>query len=327
MKIKELFDNAATVAVLTTYALAGLAADEIQGVRDRWSGAGNGVDAKVESTDRIKIDGLENEIAVPVPSREDLKWARGFYNTASLHVADAIGESIRKEQHWRTWFLINRPSRHSHVPLSHGGYGFRGNLDLTHCFARACANDNVTAAYYFLKFAEQKPTFHRSTDGAVTGEMRDREVRYLALDALPRAAKSGAGRVVALLVNTLCAVPDAGGRNTDYHSRQHREDAVMGAAEAGRTDYLDLFLSKGLIEAQLFLTAYEKAFTDPTDGRGMTGRNEYLGSERRKVLADWIAAKNLADASFPAKAAALEARAAALKANPLPPRRRAIVLE
>lgn len=322
MKLQEPFGNAATFVVLTAFTLGGLAADRFSGHWTRLSGAGNGVDAKAESTGRIRIDGLEGQIVLPEPTREDLKWARRYYHADSFQLAEALTETVSEEQHWRTWFLINRPSRRSHIPLSHGGYGFRGNLDLTHCFARACGNDNITAAYYFLKFAEKKPTAHFSMDGTVTEEIRDKEVRHLALDILPRAVRTGAVRIVSLLANTLAAIP-AGSRAVDAYRWQ---EAVMGAAESGRTEYLDLFLSKGLIASQDILDAHEKAFTDPTDGR-MTGRKECLGSEGRKVLADWIVAKNLADDSFPAKAEALEARAAALKANPLPPRPRARVIE
>ena len=306
-KLREIFWTAVSVPVMIGFAGYATINDKMKVAEDRRTGASNGVDDRVESTTRIKIDGLENEIFAPIPTQQDLKWSEDFYQ--ARNIVQEIKKTVRLEQHWRTWFLINRPARHTSMPGSHDCWGFDGNSRLREALGATFMHDNVTAAYYFLKFAETKPTTCFNLDGSVDDFIRDSELRGLCYNALPGAVKEGADKIVRLLLASGGSCDAA--HNFDgtirtaraYESiASYQKDAILAAVRNERFDYLDLFLEKGM-NSREFLDAYRENIVLKKDR--LFG-DEGLFAEQRADFMKWLDKSGLADAAFKAEVAALE---------------------
>ncbi|TAL30278.1 MAG: hypothetical protein EPN97_12705 [Alphaproteobacteria bacterium] len=267
----------------------------------------NDVAPEAEESSYLNIKGLEQDIKVPAPTKADKRWARKLKNATTGDVTTALISAIETGQNWRVWYLINRPLRTTGNMLlgKIKNLGFQGNVDLAEGLAKAAENDNVTAAYLLLKFAEKKQTTCFGADDVVREEIE----HYTRNGLVDIAEKPGSG-VFRLVAQTFAAL-------TDNHSVMHRAEqqmllaqAAIRAAAQGNQAHLDAILDNHLLEPRKFVEAYMHSFyyTD------VFGGEKDVTQEERKPFLEWLKRRGIVDEVFEEEAAAVEVRVAGQKA-------------
>lgn len=267
----------------------------------------NDVAPEAEESSYVNIKGLEQDIKVPAPTKADKRWARKLKNATSGDVATALISAIETGQNWRVWYLINRPVRKT-TNLLLGkvkSLGFDGNVRVSEALSKAAENDNVTAAYLLLKFAEKNQTTCFGTDDVVREEIE----HYTRNGLMDIAEKPGSG-VFRLVAQTFAAL-------TDRHSVMHQTEqqmllsqAAIRAAAQGNEAHLDAILDSHLLEPRKFVEAYMQSFYYAD----VFGGEKDVTAEERKPFLEWLKRRGIVDEVFEEEAAAVEVRVAGQKA-------------
>ena len=265
----------------------------------------NDVAPEAEHSPYINIKGLEKNIAVPEPTRDDRKWARKLKNATSGDVATALISAIETGQNWRVWYLINRPLRKTSSLLlgKAKDLGFDGEARLAEGLAKAAETDNVTAAYLLLKFAEKRTTADGMGD--VVRDVMENCTRSNLIDS---AEKPGSG-VFTLIAQTFA---ELSGKHSVLHKAEQQmmlAQAAIHAAANGHQAHLDAILDNNLLQPQQFVEAYMHSFHY---GRVFGGAKD-IDAEDRKPFLEWLKHRGIVDDVFEEEAATVEVRVAAQK--------------
>jgi hypothetical protein len=261
----------------------------------------NEIAPDAEPSSYVNIKGLEQNINVPEPSKDDRRWARKLRNATTADVASALISAIETGQNWRVWYLINRPLRKTGSLLLGGvkNLGFDGNLRVSEGLAKAAETDNVTAAYLLLKFAEKNQTSCAGAGDVVREEIE----HYTRSQLLPAAEKPGSG-VFTLIAQTFAKL-------TDSHSVMHRAEqqmmlaqAAIRAAARGHEANLDAILDNNLLQPRQFVEAYMNSFYY----QRVFGGEKDITTEERKPFLDWLKRRGIVDETFAEEAASVEVR-------------------
>lgn len=266
----------------------------------------NDIAPDAEHSDYVNIRGLEQNINVPDPTRDDRKWARKLKNATSGDVATALISAIETGQNWRVWYLINRPLRKTGNLLlgKVKSLGFDGNSRIAEGLAKAAETDNVTAAYLLLKFAEKHQTSVADTDDVVRQEIE----HYARRTLIDSAEKPGSG-VFTLIAQTFAELSD---KHSVLHCAERQmmmAQAAIHAAANGRQAHLDAILDNNLLQPKQFVEAFMHSFHYQRVFGGTTD----ITAEDRKPFLDWLKHRGIVDDVFEEEAAAVEVRVAAQK--------------
>jgi hypothetical protein len=266
----------------------------------------NDVAPEAEESSYVNIRGLEQDIKVPSPTKADKRWARKLRNATSSDVATALISAIETGQNWRVWYLINRPVRKTSNFLigkvKH--LGFDGNVRLSEALSKAAENDNVTAAYLLLKFAEKNQTTCFGIDDVVREEIE----HYTRNGLVDMAEKPGSG-VFRLVAQTFATLADG---HTVLHRAERQmmmNQAAIRAAANGHQSHLDAILDNHLLEPRQFVEAYMQSFYF----QEVFGGEKDITAEERKPFIEWMKSRGIVDEVFEEEAAAVEVRVRAQK--------------
>lgn len=266
----------------------------------------NDVPPEAEDSSYINIRGFEQDINVPSPTKADKRWARKLKNATSGDVASALISAIETGQNWRVWYLINRPLRKTSNFLigKAKDLGFDGNIRVSEALSKAAENDNVTAAYLLLKFAEKNQTTCFGMDDVVREEIE----HYTRNGLMDMADKPGSG-VFRLVAQTFATLAD---NHTFMHKAERQmmmNQAAIRAAANGHEAHLDAILDNHLLEPQQFVEAYMQSFYF----QQVFGGEKDITAEERKPFIEWMQRRGIVDEVFEEEAAAVEVRVRAQK--------------
>lgn len=258
-------------------------------LKERIFPGSNGVNPDLSGQDPF-LKGLEKDVVIPAPTEEDIRWSKKFRAAHSGEISEALQEAIGEGKNWRVQFLINRPARGSLMPYSHATYGFNSGSGFAYfdAWVTALKNDNVTAGYLLMK----------ESQAAKKGDKHAKEAMQCnAINMLRSAASTQSSRNVLLLVNI------AGSLDKDDRVLQsYLQESVLAAVQKGRFDYLDLFKERGMTDDLL-----KSAYADASFNGIFSSTGPLLSAKQRESFLGWMKRAGVADETFVAKAAELEA--------------------
>ncbi|MEZ0226486.1 MAG: hypothetical protein ACAH83_18160, partial [Alphaproteobacteria bacterium] len=182
--------------------------------------------------------------------------------------------------------------------------GFDGNIRVSEALSKAAENDNVTAAYLLLKFAEKNQTTCFGMDDVVREEIE----HYTRNGLMDMADKPGSG-VFRLVAQTFATLAD---NHTFMHKAERQmmmNQAAIRAAANGHEAHLDAILDNHLLEPQQFVEAYMQSFYF----QQVFGGEKDITAEERKPFIEWMQRRGIVDEVFEEEAAAVEVRVRAQK--------------
>lgn len=275
----------------------------------------NDVKPQVETSPFVNAEGMEGQITVPEPTKDDRKWAKKIKDGASTAITSALKGAIAEGRNWRVWYLLNRPLKAAEkflfVKTPEKGFGAPGAVETG--LSEAAKHNNVTAAYLILKYVEKN-------QAALDGEDNDKkdfaqrmentraELAQVAGAALRDAAEAPGPDVYKLLAQTFSSLhdrqvhPATDHAIADYQTVM-KESALRAAAE-GQQGNLDAMLHNRLLTPQQFVEAYMASFFfDKT-----LGGDQDTAPEARKAMLDWLISRGIVDKVFADEAAMVETR-------------------
>lgn len=259
----------------------------------------NDVTQEIENSPYVNIEGLEQKINVPEPTKADKSWARKIKNASSKDIATALITAIDMGQNWRVWYLVNRPLKSTKNLLGKiKNLGFDGNVRLKEGLTKAAEKDNVTAAYLLLKFAEKNQTAYLGP-----GDAAREEIDHFTRNGVIDAAEKPGSTVFTLLAKTFYMLTNGRAKTLPHliDDAEVFQQAALRAAAQGNEKHLDAILDNNLLTSRQFVETYMDSFAGDAT------------AQERKPFMTWLLRRGIVDQVFADEAAAVEVRVAAQK--------------